>query len=353
MSMSMTTVNNCLWLITNRRTASLSSILAALSLAVTVLCGSSAFASEAISPAGQASDTAKASTRVRLRGGRMQTQLQDGKMVLTGFQGGFAGGQVQMSGHLNSAAPAGEGQGLDVRFAGLSVDRLVSFAFPGLRLPTLPNAKITGQAKGEWSGAELNSAASTLQGTFDITLSQTALSDAGLLAKLASATGIPELKAVLVDGGRMTGTAQNGIVQLHSLTLSGPDFQMAAAGTVDLNQNEMNLSADVSVAHELAQQSAFYKVKNVIAFFKGNAGNDGAQASAEPVKLPKLTVVGSLTQPRFEFAGQQVASATSAAVQPTVAAPVAANEKPGAAAVVSSAKKFFSLASAVQANEAK
>src|SRR4051812_47615839 len=37
-------------------------------------------------------------TRIRLRGAKMQTKLEAGKMVLTGFNGGFGGGQVEMSG---------------------------------------------------------------------------------------------------------------------------------------------------------------------------------------------------------------------------------------------------------------
>jgi hypothetical protein len=324
--------------------------MAALSIGATMVsptANAAALANQANGPVNNGTQTGSAtgtgSTRVRIRGGRMQTRLEGGKMVLTGFQGGFAGGQVQMNGRLNSSGSASEAQNIDVRFASVSIAKLIGLAAPGLRLPLPDSVSVSGSANAGWLGSDLLAAAPTVNGAFDVALAPTIVTDPVLLAKLAQAVGIPQLAELKVNSGRIAGTATDGRVQLSSLTLNGPEFDINATGEIDLARQDLDLSLEVTVAHALAQQSTFYKMKNVLGFLKGSS----AKASEEPVRLPTIAVVGPLSAPKVQLGNTQLAAAEKSTAGAAVPPPSVETAKPAEPqAFAAQAKKLLRVASA-------
>lgn len=269
-------------------------------------------------------------TKIRLRGAKMQTKLEAGKMVLTGFNGGFGGGQVEMSGRINSAAADADSQQLNVKFANVALDQVLALLSPSFVNPALKGLTVSGNAVGDWQGVSLKSVGSSLQGNFELTLGAGALADPALLAKLAEVTGIKDLQPISFESGRLMGSAQDGQVKLTSLEFSGPDFKLQANGSIDLHEQDMDLTFDVHVAQALAEKSSFYKMKNVLSFFKSAKTEAEPKPETELVAVPRFSLVGPLRSPQVQF-GKTVASASTSveeAAPPVVAA--ASSPRPSA-----------------------
>jgi len=260
--------------------------------------------------------------KVRLRGGRMQTKLEGRSMILTGFDGAFAGGKVKMSGRVN---PTGEGlQTADVQLDRVNLGQVLNLTNGAPATALLNGVLVSGAAKASWSGQDVLSIGQNLTGNFALKVGAGQINDPGLLAKLAKAAGMQKLDPITFTGGVVKGSADAGRLALSHVELTGPDFSMVANGDVNVKHDDMDLVFTVKVAQKLASQSSFFQLKNVFSLFKGKEqpAQDGGF-----VNLPTFTVAGSLRNPEIKLG--DVAKAEKA-VKPTVL-PTQTSDASGAA----------------------
>ncbi|MGI8906192.1 MAG: AsmA-like C-terminal region-containing protein [Candidatus Sumerlaeaceae bacterium] len=322
----MTKVNNCLRLINRARHRTVS---------VAIMAGIAALATNTNLSAGENANSTKAAdlkltpgrnhtgTRVRVQGGGMQTRIEGGEMVLTGFHGRLAGGKVEMRGRVNPTGGDSERQHMNVNVANVAVDQILSLLAPAALRPVISGLQLSGTVAGAWQGVGLDTISTTLTGDFDFALAPGVITERALLEKIANATGITDLTKISFDTAHVAGTATDGNIQLSELRITGPDVQLVGSGAIDLQTEQMNLSFEGNVSQEIAQKSAFFQVKNILNSFKNNTA---PAANAQLVQLPSFELVGSMRSPEVRFSGKQVASAASPTqpVEASVAKPVAA-----------------------------
>lgn len=237
----------------------------------------------------------------------MQTRVENGHMVMTGFNGAFASGTVQMAGRVSSSGTGA--QRADIRLNAVDLGQVLPLA-GGISLPFLKGVEVSGIADASWEGGDIVSIGQNLTGQFALKIGSGHLTDPAVLAKLAKATGMQNLDPIKFSSGAVEGIAREGHLQLTRLELAGPEFKLVASGDVNVRADDLDLVFNVDVAQKLARQSSFFKLNSVLSLFKGKTEQDGPTPSgSEFVKLPEFALVGSLKKPEFRLGSAQIATA--------------------------------------------
>lgn len=243
---------------------------------------------------------AHAQTQVKVTGGKMQTRLENGKMVLTGLDGHMAGGRVQLTGNVQ---PEGnQPKVAHLEFRDVAGEQLQSYLKGSGWGTALQGAKFSGSIKGEWRGQSVREIASSARGTALLVAGPGKITDKKVLTKLADALKVKELNELSYDSLRLKLNANAGHVTLQELDMTGPDFHVKATGKYAPSADEMRLVVNLGVSHEIAQASSYMKLKNVLGFFGRSDNADQGETAEGLVKVPELLVQGKLTDLKVSLA---------------------------------------------------
>lgn len=231
----------------------------------------------------------------------METRIQDGKLVLTGFAGAFGGGQVQLKGHM--PVDQGSEKSADLRFADVSVQKAGEIIGNQKLVAWLGDATLSGVIKGEWQGKGADAIGLSANGSLALVANKGTISDPQVLEKLGKLAGISDLQRLRFDSIKLKAHAEDGKFVIDSALVEGPDLTLAMAGNYVVADDNLNLKIAMSVAPELAERSTYLKVKNVLDIFKSN--DEASATNGEFVEVPVLLVSGDLRKPDVSLEKQK------------------------------------------------
>ncbi len=275
--------------------------------------------------------------RVHVQGGKMLTQMQNGKMVLKGIQGDIGGGQVVMAGNV---AAGQKSNNATVKFADVPLAEAAVMVGQEKVAGWLGDLVVTGFIKGEWQGKGLTEITRTADGALVIQTGPGVISDPAALARIAKATGVPELQELKYNSAKVQARATDGKIAIDFIRAEGPEFKLQAKGTYDAGSDNLDLDIEATVSQELAAKSSYMKLNNVMSFLRG----EEKETSEEFVSIPRLQVSGEFRKPTVTLDKPAVASAAPATTS--------AEQKPAMSANASlkRASEFFLSQSTVPAN---
>ncbi len=257
----------------------------------------------------------QADTQLRLRGGKMETRMQNGKMVLTGFAGAFGGGQVQLTG--NMPVDHQSEKSADLRFADVSVEKAGQIIGNPSLVAWLGNTNLSGSVKGEWEGKGASQISRSADGTLTLVAGNGVITDKKVLEKLGSLAGISELEQLRFDSIKIKAHAADGKIVIDAASVEGPDLNLALVGNYSVQDDHLDLKIAMSVAPEIASKSSYLKVKNVLDIFRSD---NEPNTEGEFVEVPVLLVSGDLKKPDVKLDKSKPARTTAAAADSANAA---------------------------------
>jgi len=250
-----------------------------------------------VAVASAASSGYSAETRVHVRGGKMETRINNGKVTLTGLHGDVGTGRVEMAGNI--AVGSGEAKNLTVNFAEVPVSDAAGL-LGNARVPSwLTETLVSGTIKGEWQGEGFKEISSSAKGALHIKTGAGVITDKTILEKLADLLKVDELSEVKYDSITLKAHAVNGVFVLDEIQASGPEFNVKAIGKYTAKADALDIRIDLAVSQEIASRSTYLKLKNVFGIFGG--GPEMKETADGLVEVPRLLVSGALKKPEVKL----------------------------------------------------
>ena len=239
--------------------------------------------------------------RTHLRNLKMDTIHDNGQDLTTAITADIGGGRLVAVSAINWKAPDGP-QRARMRVTNVDAAELVRTCDIALQ------GKITAKASGtldlKWRGIRFRTIYRTLDGKVSIDIGPGSFSNTKYLDSLASVSGIPELRRIEFDSGRIDATVREGVVTVNSFVLSGKAQKIVCRGTVSLESEEINLHFEVAVARELIERSTNPAVRAAMALV---SGVQGKEAKSKFVEIPvPVTFVGTVGKPQIALESANV-----------------------------------------------
>lgn len=242
----------------------------------------------------------KPGIKVRVRGGKMQTRIENGKLVLTGFKGGFGAGQVDLKGNISGET--GKQSDAKLAFNDVSINKAMEVIGQAGAMQGLGNISISGTVEATWQGKDPKEILSSASGTVTVSTGPGAVTDPALIGQLKKMAKFSELTELRYTSIKLEAQVNDGTIVVNSVTVTGPDFTIAAKGNYSAKADTLNMQIDAKVSPELASRSTYLKLKNVAGLFQG-WGKSSAASEGAFVEVPRLMVSGTLTNPSVSFGG--------------------------------------------------
>lgn len=231
---------------------------------------------------------------LRLKGVRVNSRIENGHLVVQGLSGSLGGGKLQASGRVDTGDKSGV-QHVKAQFDDIEISEVLDLL--GLDMTSVGVSKIRadGVVNLRWNGLDPGAARQTISGTATVKSGPGLISrNSPLLDRLADSAGISDPEDLRFTSGRIELAAEAGRVQIKSLVLQGPEFQLAAAGTVDLAGQQINMLMDVNVSPAIAKKSSYYKLQSLASVF----GRKGQETNAYGmVEIPRIAIAGRMEKP--------------------------------------------------------
>lgn len=248
---------------------------------------------------------------MHVHGGKMLTQMENGRMVLKGIQGELGGGKIQMAGNIAADA---ESNSATIKFQDVRLTQAAELFGKKDLSGWLGSLVVTGFIQGAWEGKGLGEISGTADGAFVLQTGPGIITDKVILDKIAKATGVTELPELAYDKIKVQARAKDGKVTLDFIRAEGPEFKLESKGMYNTASNDLKMTIEATVSQELAAKSSYMKLNNVMSFLRGDSK---AEATGDEfVEIPRLVVSGELLKPQVGLDKTAETKVAAAAAKP-------------------------------------
>jgi hypothetical protein len=167
--------------------------------------------------------------------------------------------------------------------------------------------------KGQWRGEGLKNISQSARGAIVMKTGAGVITDKVTLGRLASLLKVSELAELRYDGISLKAHAADGRLMIDELNATGPQFKVSAAGNYLALADDLDIKIDLAVSQEIASQSTYLKISNVLGVFGKSSAKTVSTANGDMVAVPRLLVQGELKKPEVKLDPAQAKPAVAKA----------------------------------------
>ncbi len=228
--------------------------------------------------------------KLGLKNFEMESRQLDGRLAIDAFTANLGSGTMQGRGLIDWSRPD-EMQRMTIQVQNVEAMTLLN-AF-SVKL----DAQIVSQGNAvietQWRGVRGALPRQTMNGTVRLQLGPGRITNAEVLQKVASYTGIAELQQLEFQTANLEGTIRDGVMSITKAEVNGAHASAEGIGIMDLRTEQVRLKFDCYVSPAMLQRSNLPQVRAL-----GTAASVTGGESLIKIPLPVI-MSGQIRDPEF------------------------------------------------------